>query len=49
LVEYLLHKVGCDTFGIGEHESFQAAGNVPEVRDVLKIGNGFCKLVSKFL
>jgi hypothetical protein len=31
-------QVGCDTFGIGEmHESFQAAGNVPEVRDVLKI------------
>jgi hypothetical protein len=31
-------QVGCDTFGIGElHESFQAAGSVPEVRDVLKI------------
>ena len=31
-------QVGCDTFGIGEmHESFQAEGNVPEVRDVLKI------------
>jgi hypothetical protein len=31
-------QVSCDTFGIGEmHESFQAAGNVPEVRDVLKI------------
>jgi hypothetical protein len=31
-------QVGCDTFGIGEvHESFQAVGIVPEVRDVLKI------------
>jgi hypothetical protein len=28
---------GCDTFGIGErYESFQTAGNVPELRDVLK-------------
>jgi hypothetical protein len=31
-------QVGCDTSGIREmHESFQAAGNVPSVRDVLKI------------
>jgi hypothetical protein len=31
-------QVGCDTFGIGKmHESFHTAGNVPEVRDVLKM------------
>jgi hypothetical protein len=31
-------QVGCNTFGIGEiHKFFKTAGNVPEVRDVLKI------------